>query len=170
MGRAGRRRKLGPREPNGRLKRILAADRDRNVGIAEMVTVLSQPHRRGDTSQLVESPLGRFTLRHRLDRPYYDAGIEYGAMVRHFHAAKGVPSIISEGSGSGAGVSPEKAKQLSDELQRIEPPLKKLSYTGFSALRMLCVHEREIPSGSEYWAVETLFLLAHLLKKLGSRP
>jgi hypothetical protein len=168
MGRAGRKRKFGPREQNGRLKRILAAHRDRDI--AEMVTVLSQPHRRGDTEQKLESPLGRLVLRNKLGSELYDAGVEYGGLVRHFHAAKGVPSIISEGSGSGAGVSPEKAKKLGDELERIEPPLKKLSYTGYSAVRMLCVHEREIPPSSEYWAVEVLFLLAQLLKKLGSRP
>jgi len=174
MARPGRKRKAGPREPNGRLKRIHDAARD--TLIVEKLAVLRQPHRLGNILQECESPLGRFVLRNCLDkdgkpiRAIYDAGIEYGGMVRHFYAAKGIPAIVSEGTGSGAGVSPEKAKKLGEELARIEPPLKSLSRPGFSAVRMLCVHEREILPGAEYWAIEVLFLLAQLLRKLGNRP
>jgi len=170
MNRLGRKRKFGPREPNGRLKRLLAADRDKYVGIAEMITVLSQPHRRGDNLQECESPLGRMCLRHKLRREIYDSGIEYGGLVRQFYAAKGIPQPTSDGgSGSGAGVSEEKAIKLKEELERLEKPLKRQSIYGFSALRMLTVHEAEIDPLLEPHAIEILFSLAQLLKKLGRR-
>ena len=168
MARIGRKRKLGPREPTGRLKRLLAADRDRNITVDQLI-VLSQPHRLGDNEQLLESPLGRLVMRNKLRREMYDSGIEYGGLVREFYAAKGIPQPTSDGGGSGRGVSEEKAQKLKEELHRLEGPLKRLSIFGFSALRSLTVHEREIHSLLEPSAISTLYLLAQLLRKLGSR-
>ena len=167
--RAGRKRKLGHREPNGRLKRILEADRDKRVQIAEMVTVLSQPHRQGDTHQYQESPLGRLVRRNGLRTELYDAGIEYGGLVRQFYAAKGIPQPSSDGGGSGKGVSPEKALRLKEELERLERPMKRESIWGFSALRKLTVHEQEIMAVLEPDAIRVLYLLAQMLRKLGRR-
>jgi hypothetical protein len=94
-----------PREPNGRLRRIAAVERD--LKMVEKLTVLAQPHRRGDLDQLVESTLRRLVIRHKLRREYFDAGIEYGGLVRHFYHAKGIQLDFSEGrSGSGLGVRP----------------------------------------------------------------
>jgi hypothetical protein len=63
----------------------------------EKLTVLKQPHRLGDTDQRLESPLGRFVVRNKLRPELYDAGIEYGGLVRHFYHAKGVQIDFSEG-------------------------------------------------------------------------
>jgi hypothetical protein len=175
MGRIGRKRKLGPREPNGRLQRIKEAYRDQNITVDQLV-VLAQPHRRGDTDQFVESPLGRFVLQHCLDkekkprREIYDAGREYADLVHHYHAAKiETKPIISNGSGNGRGVSEEKARWLTKEVRRIERPLRKLSMPGFLAVRRLAVYESEISSSYERSAIVILYFLAILLKKLGRR-
>lgn len=175
LGRIGRKRKGGAREQNGRLQRILAADRDRNITVDQLV-VLAQPHRRGDTDQFVESPLGRFVLLNCLDkdgkprREIYDAGREYGDLVRHYHVAKiETKPIVSTGEGSGRGVSPEKAKWLAKEVRRLERPLRRLSMPGFLAVRRLAVYESEISSTYETPAKVILYFLAILLKKLGRR-
>jgi len=165
--RVGRKRKPGPRELNGRLLRIKNAERESGMG--EMLVVLRQPHRNFDTDQMRESPLGRFCICNKLRRELYDAAIEYGCLVRHFHAAKGIPRIIIEGSGSGRGVSPEKAKRLTKEVRRIENLMRKLSMPGFLAVRRLAVYESEISSTYASSAVVILYFLAILLKKLGRR-
>jgi len=167
--RYGRKRKIGPREPNGRIRRIQDAELAKRIEISEQITVLSQRHRRGDTRQECESPLGRFVLRHGLHRALYDSGLEYGGLVRQFYAAKGIPQPSSDGSGSGNGVSPEKAMRLKEELDRLEPPLKRKSIWGFNALRTLAVHEQEIISVIEPHAINVLYLLAQMLRKLGRR-
>jgi len=175
MGRPGRKRKVGAREASGRLQRLLAADRDRNITIDQLV-VLAQPHRHGDTDQFCESPLGRFVLQNCLDknkeprREIYDAGREYGDLVRHYHAAKiETRPIISNGSGSGRGVSPDKARRLAREVRRLERPLRKLSMPGFLAVRRLAVYEYEISVSYAASAKVILYFLAILLKKLGRR-
>jgi hypothetical protein len=169
MTRVGRKRKYGHREANGRLARMLAEERDRRIMSGETVTVLMQPHRRGDTSEKCESPLGRFVLRNKLREELYTTGIEYGGLVRQFYAAKGIPQPSSDGGGSGRGVSPEKAMKLKEELDRLEPPLKRSSPVGFGGLRQLTVHEQEIPLPVEPETVSVLYLLAQMLRKLGRR-
>jgi hypothetical protein len=173
MGTPGRKRKPGHREPDGRLRRI--ADHERDAFNVEKLTVLSQPHRRGEREdQKQESPLGRFVIRHKLREELYDAGNEYAGMVRCFYAArlpadalKDVPQLPGDDRGSGNGVSPEKAVWLEKELYRLETPLKACSRRGFSALRMLAVHEREIGVNSEGMAAKVLYLLAVMLKRVG---
>jgi len=167
--RPGRKRKFGHREPNGRLQRIVAAERDQRLRAGETFTVMMQPHRRGDNSQLSESPLGRFCLRNKLRSELYDTGIEYGGLVRQFFAAKGIPQPSSDGGGSGRGVSPEKAIKLKEELERLEKPIKRSNPLGFSAVRTLTVHEQEIPPPVEPETVSVLYYLAQMLRKLGRR-
>jgi hypothetical protein len=152
-------------------------DHARDAMNVEKLTVLAQPHRRGEREdQKQESPLGRFVMRHRLRTELYDAGIEYAGMVRCYYAAKlpagamrGIPQLPGDDRGSGNGVSPEKAIWLEKELRQLEGPLKSLSRRGFSALRMLAVHEREIMVSSERMAAEVLYLLAVMLKRVGGR-
>jgi len=167
--RQGRKRKFGHREPNGRLQRMLEADRDRRLRAGETFTVMMQPHRRGDTGRECESPLGRFCLRNKLRSELYDTGIEYGGLVRQFFAAKGIPQPSSDGGGSGRGVSPEKAIKLKEELERLEKPIKRSNPLGFSAVRDLTVHEREISPPAEPETVSVLYYLAQMLRKLGRR-
>jgi hypothetical protein len=169
MSRCGRKKKNGLREPNGRLRRMEAAERRATMG--ERGVVLSQPQRRcaGERDALdqkLESPLGRFVIRHKLHGELYDSGVEYG--TSHFYAAKGIAIDVHEGrGGSGHGVDPAKAKWLERDLDRLNKPLRELSPIGFSAMQLLAVHEREAPPGSETEAIGVLFGLARLLKKLG---
>lgn len=168
MGHCGRKKQNGPREPNGRLKRMEAAQRRAFIG--ERATVLAQPHRNGDLDQLVESPLGRFVLRNKMHRAVFDAGIEWGILVRHFYTAKmETKSVVSIGFGSGSGVSPEKAAWLQKEVERIETPLKQLSPVGFSGARDLAVFEKEPPPGSTSEVIGVLFGLVRLLRKIDGR-
>jgi hypothetical protein len=168
VSRAGRKKKNGAREANGRLRRISAAQRD--ASLTEKLTVLKQVHRRGDLSQLCESHLGQLVLRHKLPHELFDAGLDYGGLVRHFYHAKGIQIDFSEGhSGSGLGVRPCTARWLEDELERIETPLQKLNRDGFSALKMLCVHERAISREAEPAAIVCLVALGELLRKVGRR-
>lgn len=173
--RCGRKRSNGAREPNGRLQRLEAAERRALLG--ERFQVAAQPHRRGELDQLVENPLGRLIIRHRLDRALYTAGNEYGGMVRCFYAAKmpggamlGIPQLPGDDRhGSGNGVSQEKAIWLEKELKRLEAPLQRLDPVGFSALKTLCVHEREIALEAESAVVVVLRELGSLLRKVGKR-
>jgi hypothetical protein len=88
MGHRGRRRQAGEREPSGRLRRLQKVERDRLDG--EKSVVLRQQHRQGDSDQLRESPLGRFVLRRHMRREIYDAGVEFGCLVRFFLRARGI--------------------------------------------------------------------------------
>src|ERR1700730_14475530 len=115
MNRCGRPKKNGIREANGRLQR------GRDPTQVEKLQVLSQQHRRGETDQRIESPLGRLTLKHKLDRAYFDAGLEYAGMVRCYyaarlpsHALRSIPQLPQDDRVAGGdGVRPEKAIWLS---------------------------------------------------------
>ncbi len=94
------------RYPNGRLKKPRTlekiAEAERAVAEANMLTVLKQPHRRGNRSQLAENPLGRFCLEHRLDQALYDAADAYGTLRRKWQAQAGAPMPDRLG-GNGTG-------------------------------------------------------------------
>lgn len=79
----------GEKKRPRRLAQIAAAQRAAEE--ANMITVLSQPHRRGNRSQLAENPLGRFCLTHGLDRALYDAAEAYAQLNRQWLAAAGAP-------------------------------------------------------------------------------
>jgi len=168
--RCGRKRFNGHREPNGRLSRIQTSERERDPALVEKLQVLSQPHRRGDLDQLAESALGRFVIRNKLHRALFDAGLEWGSLVRHYHSAKlATQPVISVGFGSGAGVTPEKTAWLRGEVERIEKPLRRMYPVGFVALQTLAVYEREIAPEVEGVASEALCELGLLLRKIGKR-
>jgi hypothetical protein len=165
MSRAGRPKKSGRREPNGRIARICARERDAQQ--VEKLVVLRQPHRKGDSDQLCESSLGRFILHNRLDRALYHAGLTYGSLVRFYCYAKASSVGINEGQGgSGAGVSPEKAKKLTEEVAHIERSLRQISPIGFSGVKILCVFEKDVAPGATAETTGALFGLARLLRVL----
>jgi hypothetical protein len=83
----GRKRKAGKRERNGRLQRVPAPDRDvRSL-------VLRQPHRRlngfNRNDPFLESELGRFVLKHGLDRLCYDVALSYGRLAGRVFSTRG---------------------------------------------------------------------------------
>jgi hypothetical protein len=91
--RAPRRYPCGKRK--SRLEQI--ADAEQATRDAAILTVLSQPHRRGQRSQLAENPLGRFCLTHGLDRALYDAAEAYGNLRQKWRAYSGAQD--AEGMG-----------------------------------------------------------------------
>ncbi|HWX14156.1 MAG TPA: hypothetical protein VNY06_04745, partial [Methylocella sp.] len=103
---AGRKRKNGHRWANGNLKQPNAAERHRSqrqIEDAEKAVVLAQPHRRGDKSQNCESPLGRFAIKWKLRHEVFDAGLQYGRMVRLWQVNHGVQIEVHEPSACHSG-------------------------------------------------------------------
>jgi hypothetical protein len=156
MTRPGRKRKsLARREPNGRIQRptmqqltaLAIAREDR-----EKVVVLDQPHRRGDTSQLRESALGRFVLDHyadaRMARSVYDAGLAFADVVRRWRAARGVPAIDRAGGGLSTGVGPSAATVARwwAQICAVDTRLTyEVSPVALRAVRHLVIDERDAP-------------------------
>lgn len=97
----GRPRKASAdRYPCGKAKRPTAqqiAAAQRAAEEAEMRVVLAQPHRRGNRSQLAESPLGRFCLALDLPRELFDAGESYACLRHRWRAAQQAPSQMRLG-------------------------------------------------------------------------
>lgn len=88
MARAGRKRKHGPRQPNGQPSRTGARE---NM----LAVVRNQPHRKrfGDLSHdhRAECELGRLFMDSVIERHHYDAGVEYRRIVREMRIAIGAP-------------------------------------------------------------------------------
>jgi hypothetical protein len=142
----GRKRKPGKRESNGRIKRPAAASRDvRDV-------VLAQPHRRGfdRNDPYAESPLGRFVLKHKLDRLCYDSALTYGRLAgKVFSSRDATRPILGTRSsvGSGKEMSTAVARHLQRELEQVD---KQLGKNEIRALRTLALFElEELPEDSE---------------------
>jgi hypothetical protein len=128
-----------------------------------MSVVLAQPHRRGSKDPFCESPLGRFVLRHGLDRLCYDIALDYAQLVRCFFAAKGVPQATKDGHRTPDGareLTAEAAQCLQNELEQIEEKLRGVSRSGLAAMRELAVFEREAPLAQ---AKETASVLRELV-------
>ena len=113
------------RWPSGQKKRprriAQIAEAQRAAEEANMITVLMQPHRRGNRSQLAENPMGRFCLTHGLDRALYDAADAYSQLRRQWLAFAGAPMPDRLG-GNDADVSIEDWKrwqELISEWERV---------------------------------------------------
>lgn len=106
------------RHPNGSIKRTgkfkrtseRIADAQRAAEESEMAVVLAQPHRRGNRSQLMESPFGRFCVFNDLDRELFDAGEAYASMRRQYQSAVNCPMPDRLG-GSGADIETEQVRK-----------------------------------------------------------
>ena len=121
--RTGRPRKANAdRHPCGKVKRATAqqiADAQRAAEEAEMRVVLAQPHRRGNRSQLAESPLGRFCLANALPREYFDAGEAYACVKRQWQAAWGTP-LVDRLGGSGRDIDWAQVRKWDEMLRAWE--------------------------------------------------
>jgi hypothetical protein len=151
----GRKRKPGKREKNGRVQRAPAVSRDpRDL-------VLSQPHRRGQdrNDPFLESPLGRFVLKHKLDRLCYDAALTYGRLAGRVFSSRGATRPIlgmRSSMGSGKEMSAETARHLQRELERVDKELRAFGQDGIRALRTLTLFELEALPEDTKAAVATL--------------
>jgi hypothetical protein len=152
---AGRKRKKGRREPNGRIQRPSCPYRD-VMGVA-----LAQPHRRLNgfdrRDPLLESPLGRFVLEHKLDRLCYDGALAYGRLAGKVFSSRGATRPIlgtRSSAGSGKEMSAATARHLQRELDQVDKQLRAIG--GIRALRTLALFElEELPEDTEA-AVATL--------------
>lgn len=90
----GRPRKNGDRFPSGQLKRPTLKDLEiieQMKANEQKMVVLAQPHRKGETSQLAASAIGRFVLKHNLARECYDAAEQWATTKRKWLSALKAP-------------------------------------------------------------------------------
>lgn len=147
MARAGRKRKPGIREANGRLARPTVQqlkELERVSRLGEMATVLAQPHRMGNTHQWAGSALGRFVLAHKLRGELFDVGEEYAALVRRLRAAKGVP-VPEKLSSGGMGLGPSDATVRGWERKEegLRTILMRIGTQAYIGVRKLVVEDRD---------------------------
>jgi len=106
----GRKRKKGPREPNGRAQRTKTID--------PKTVAKRQPHRRGVPAALAHDPkaeciMGRLCLNGFLSETQYEAGVKYRIAVMRYRSAIEAPrasaasmaGVIAAPSGGGAPIS-----------------------------------------------------------------
>lgn len=126
--------------------------------------VISQPHRRGERSQLAENPMGRFCLTHGLDRALYDAAEAYAQLNRQWLAVAGAPlpdrlggndcdvdleqwkkwgELIAEWGRvmDRAGGFPGKSGVVALLFERPEPSIKIYPENIIAALKALAIHQ-----------------------------
>ncbi len=105
MTQVGRKAKKGKRQPNGQLRRPTLAElkgQEHALRMAETQTVLNQPHRLGNSDPRIGSEFGRFTVNHKISQEIFDAGEHYGAVMRRWRSAMGIPTSerLNERGGS----------------------------------------------------------------------
>ena len=157
------------------------AERDlgqRRSADVEKLLVLSQPHRKGNPSQLCESPLGQLILRRGLRPELFEAGREYARLINSYRmsicAPKSRPAIpkiaLMDGGMAGSprpDPEPEQVMRLMRFIGKVELPLN-----GSKALlRDLCLEERPLPPNAEDDAIAGLLEVAVtfglMLRRLG---
>ena len=135
--------------------------------IAEKLTVLAQPHRLGDRSDMTD-PLGMFVRMHLThfvegrwvcQRECYDAGWEYFSLVRRWRRMRGVanPDRIEEislkGMGPLAGETEAQwqerigkiVKDWERQIRRCENTMKCSGLPGFNAAQRLLLFPFDFP-------------------------
>ena len=153
MARAGRKRKVCHREPNGQpqrptvqvLNEMNAKRQDEIMSVA-----VNQPHRRGNKSQWRESPWGRFCDDHKLREEIYDGGNAYADLLRRWRAAKGVPTELRLGiGGSGLGPSDATVEAWTQRLATVRlNVVLRSSASAWLAVELLVVDNIEVPKAS----------------------
>lgn len=144
----GRKRKVGPREPNGRISR---AGRSQDV----MAVALAHPHRaclpeRLRVEQAAESVVGRAQLTQVITDPQYWAAIKYRRLVASFHAVMASPITRQSAAAIGVAASmeaPAEAEYLAaepeDEAERWSRTIDAMNAasSALKAAGALCVRE-----------------------------
>ena len=160
---AGRPRKQGKRTASGKLKQPTREEREameRRREEESMQTVLNQPHRLGNRSQLCENALGRFCLRMKLLPALYTAGLEYAGLVRRWRVAKGIPVEEHTGGGSGAGPNARTVEGWSRKLIEIE---REMPVALFLPMRAVCIDGTDPDATNESHAAHGLLDLAKIM-------
>ena len=159
-----RARKSGPRYPSGRLK---YATRD-PVCDEVTVTVLRQPHRKGDTDQRRASALGRFVLAYRMRSEIYDSGNEYAELVARWRAARGIPTDVRLGvGGCGEGPADETVREWNKKIEMVHAAITLVAKPGLPLIRTLILDDRDIDATDAIVTQSALSELAYALGRLG---
>lgn len=85
----------------------------------ERVTVLAQPHRRGDSSDMADA-LGTFVRIYECGRECFEAGNEYYRLVYRWRVAYGIPVSMRLREGEAIGGGPRDGEKFADFQKRIE--------------------------------------------------
>ena len=112
----GRKRKKGPREPNGRVQRTKPID--------PKTVAKRQPHRRGVPAALAHDPkaeciMGRLCLNGFISETQYEAGVKYRTAVLRYRSAIEAPRA-SEASMAGVIAAPSGGGSPISERRQIE--------------------------------------------------
>ena len=112
----GRKRKKGPREPNGRVQRVKEID--------PKAVARRQPHRRGVPAALAHDPkaecmMGRLCLNGDISEMQYEAGVKYRTAVLRYRSAIEAPRA-SEASMAGVIAAPSGGGSPISERRQIE--------------------------------------------------
>jgi hypothetical protein len=119
----GRKRKKGPREPNGRVQRIKTID--------PKAVAKRQPHRRGVPAALAHDPkaecmMGRLCLNGVLSETQYEAGVKYRTAVMRYRSAIEAPrateasmaGVLAGPTGGGSAISERRQIELRNSYMR----------------------------------------------------
>lgn len=153
------------REPSGRLQRPGAQERQNEANRRRFEQtigfVAGQPHRRGDTSRMAESPVGRFIRDYALPRECYDAALEYARLLGMWGSIKGVPQLERHG-GSGGEVSEKTVRRWGDDLKFWEGKIRdSAGDEGIVLVRKLSYFNEELaPRDDRQRAICALMALA----------
>lgn len=157
MARAGRKRKQVARQPNGQPSRARAIVPQQ----AAEVVVLRQPHRLGNTDQRCATVFGRFCLHNKLIGELYDAGEEYGAVVRRWRSAKGIANPYSnERRPAGRGPTDDQVRKWGSRILTMDGAMRDVTENGFFAVRQLVLEQYELGMDQDGPAITALVALA----------
>lgn len=171
---AGRKRKPGQREANGRLQRP-TVDRlneiTRAQALVETATVRAQPHRKGSDKRECVSALGRLWLSLETEnRVLLNAGEEYAGLVRRWRAAHGLVSASAPETHAGTGDGPswKTVRGWLSEIEDADREMMRASFTVMRATKRVVVDDLEPVNRQEHMdALVGLRILAHKFGLLG---
>lgn len=158
-------RKTGDRYPCGRLRPGEADIAERREEKRRVKQILAQPHRRGERSQLAESAIGRFILRHWTDeamrQQLYDAALRYAATNRKWASAWGAPMADLLG-GNGGDVPIEVINEWSRNVRGWEREMCDAGLqAGKIAVYLMAVHNQDLsPHANPTLAIRALAALS----------
>lgn len=165
----GRKRKAKPITLPGRVTLAAIERAEKAQRMAETITVLQQPHRRGSNATECASALGRFWLAHKFDRVMLQAGEEYGAVVRRWRAVWGLKdaSVAADGASTGLGPSAATVRSWRATIDRVENRLVRASPEIRFAINRLCLDDRDISAHAIDDAKAGLRIIANELGLVG---
>lgn len=164
MGQVGRKAKKGKRQPNGQLRRPTLAElkgQEHALRMAETQAVLNQPHRLGNSDPRIGSEFGRFTVNHKVAQEIFDAGEHYGAVMRRWRSAMGIPTTerLNEG-GKGDGPSRAAVKSWEREIDDADAAMARADMRGAICVKNLVADHIPVPAVHIAGCVAALVALA----------